>query len=74
MRPYLVEGVGEDWPETFDPSLVDRYVTVSDRDSFLTTRRLAETEGILAGGSPGWPCRLRSKSPASSTTPRRSWW
>jgi cystathionine beta-synthase len=53
-RPYLVEGVGEDfWPETFDPSLVDRYVTVSDRDSFLTTRRLAETEGILAGGSAG---------------------
>jgi cystathionine beta-synthase len=53
-RPYLVEGVGEDfWPESFDPSVVDRYVTVSDRDSFLTTRRLAETEGILAGGSSG---------------------
>src|SRR5215216_1261962 len=33
-RPYLVEGVGEDfWPETFDPSVVDRYITVSDRDS-----------------------------------------
>jgi cystathionine beta-synthase len=54
VRPYLVEGVGEDfWPETFDPALVDRYVTVSDRDSFVTTRRLAETEGILAGGSTG---------------------
>src|ERR671922_2586860 len=54
VRPYLVEGVGEDfWPDTFDPSVVDRYVTVSDRDSFLTTRRLAETEGILAGGSGG---------------------
>jgi len=54
VRPYLVEGVGEDfWPETFDRSLVDRYVTVPDRDSFLTTRRLAETEGILAGGSAG---------------------
>jgi cystathionine beta-synthase len=53
-KPYLVEGVGEDfWPESFDPSVVDRYVTVSDRDSFLTTRRLAETEGILAGGSAG---------------------
>jgi cystathionine beta-synthase len=53
-RPYLVEGVGEDfWPETFDPSVVDRYVTVSDRDSFLTARRLAEVEGILAGGSSG---------------------
>ena len=54
VRPYLVEGVGEDfWPETFDPSVVDRWVTVSDRDAFLTTRRLALTEGILAGGSGG---------------------
>jgi len=54
VRPYLVEGVGEDfWPETFDRSLVDRWITVSDRDAFLTTRRLALTEGILAGGSGG---------------------
>jgi cystathionine beta-synthase len=54
VKPYLVEGVGEDfWPETYDPSVVDRYVTVSDRDSFLTARRLAQAEGILAGGSGG---------------------
>jgi cystathionine beta-synthase len=54
VHPYLVEGVGEDfWPETFDKTLVDRWVTVSDRDAFLTTRRLAELEGILAGGSGG---------------------
>jgi cystathionine beta-synthase len=54
VRPYLVEGVGEDfWPETFDPTVVDRWITVSDRDAFLTTRRLAQLEGILAGGSGG---------------------
>jgi cystathionine beta-synthase len=54
VRPYLVEGVGEDfWPATFDPTTVDRWVTVSDRDAFLTTRRLAHAEGILAGGSGG---------------------
>jgi cystathionine beta-synthase len=54
VRPYLVEGVGEDfWPQTFDPASIDRWVTVSDRDSFLTARRLAQTEGILAGGSCG---------------------
>jgi cystathionine beta-synthase len=54
VRPYLVEGVGEDfWPQTFDPTVVDRWVTVSDRDAFLTTRRLAQLEAILAGGSGG---------------------
>jgi cystathionine beta-synthase len=54
VKPYLVEGVGEDfWPQTYDPSIVDRYVTVSDKDAFLTTRRLAMVEGILAGGSGG---------------------
>src|SRR5437763_808239 len=54
VHSYLVEGVGEDfWPETFDPSAVDEWITVSDRDAFLTTRRLAQMEGILAGGSGG---------------------
>jgi cystathionine beta-synthase len=53
-RPYLVEGVGEDfWPTTFDPSLVDRVVKVSDADSFLTARRVTRDEGLLIGGSCG---------------------
>jgi len=53
-RPYLTEGIGEDfWPETFDPSLVDRWVRVSDRDSLLTARAITRQEGILVGGSSG---------------------
>ena len=53
-RPYLVEGIGEDfWPTTYDPSVVDRVVMVSDTDSFLTARRMAVDEGILVGGSTG---------------------
>ena len=53
-RPYLTEGVGEDFmPGTHDPSMVDRWVRVSDRDAFAMARRLTREEGILAGGSCG---------------------
>ncbi|MFU8870597.1 cystathionine beta-synthase [Micromonospora sp. SL4-19] len=53
-RPYLVEGVGEDfWPETYDRTVADEIVEVSDKESFEMTRRLAREEGLLVGGSCG---------------------
>ena len=53
-RPYLVEGVGEDfWPDTYDPEVVDRTIAISDAESFAMAHRVTKEEGILIGGSGG---------------------
>ncbi len=72
VRPYLVEGIGEDfWPETFDPSLVDVWERVSDAESFAMARRCAREEGILVGGSCGTALvaahRYAATQPADAT-------
>ncbi len=54
VYPYRVEGIGEDfWPDTLHKEVIDRYIRVSDRDSFIAARRLVAREGLFAGGSSG---------------------
>jgi cystathionine beta-synthase len=54
VHPYRVEGIGEDfWPDSLHKEVIDRYIRVSDRDSFIAARRLVAREGLFAGGSSG---------------------
>ncbi len=75
-RPYLVEGVGEDfWPRAYDPSVPDEVIPVTDADSFAMTRRLAREEALLVGGSCGMAVqaalrlarRLEDSDPAAAS-------
>ncbi|MCM6763250.1 cystathionine beta-synthase [Rathayibacter sp. ZW T2_19] len=64
-RPYLTEGVGEDfWPSAYDPGVVDRIIASSDAESFAMTRRLAREEGLLVGGSSGLAVSVALKAAA----------
>jgi cystathionine beta-synthase len=66
-RPYLVEGVGEDfWPSAYDPAVPHEIIAVSDAESFEMTRRLAREEGILVGGSSGMAVVAALKAAASA--------
>ena len=71
-RPYLVEGVGEDfWPPTYDTTICDEIIAVSDKDSFHMTRRLAREEALLVGGSCGMAVVAALEVAAASRTRRR---
>ena len=72
--PYLLEGVGADFiPKNFDYSVIDSWVEVSDKDGFLTTRKLLRLEGIYAGGSSGM-CFLERWNFANNLERKKKFW
>ena len=73
-RPYLVEGIGEDfWPETYDPEVVDRVIPISDQDSFDMARLVTRREGLLIGGSGEPRCAPLWRWPKIAD-PMMWWW
>ena len=72
-RPYLVEGIGEDfWPATYDPSVIDEVIPISDEESFLMARRVTREEGILIGGSGGTAVAAALRVGRASSAPTTS--
>lgn len=69
IHQYKVEGVGEDfYPETVDLDLIDRFIRVTDTESFAMTRRLARVEGLLVGGSCGMAAHAAIQVASEDTT------
>ena len=71
-QPYKVEGIGGDkLAGTLDLDVIDEIRTVSDKEAFLMTRRLAREEGLFVGGSSGLATRGRARGRARARRPRR---
>lgn len=51
---HKIQGIGAGFiPRTYDASVVDRVIRVTDEDAMRTSRELSETEGLLVGISAG---------------------
>ena len=52
--PHKIQGIGPGFvPEVLDRSVIDEVFTVGDEDALETARRMATSEGVLAGISAG---------------------
>jgi len=52
--PHKIQGIGAGFiPEVLNIDIIDEIITVTNEDSFETSRKLAKSEGILSGISSG---------------------